>query len=420
MSIRTWDTIEIPSEIAKKLKSMSPAQRKIGEERYRNMLLNPGEAIGVISAQSIGEPGTQMTMRTFHFVGISELNVTLGLPRIIEILDARKIPKMPVMNIYLSGKHNKSFAAADKIANKIKQISLENVSTEFILDLVNLNLTVRLNPDLCKKYSITSKTITENLIKQLKGVEVKLNGNNLIISSSTKDIKKLYKLKEKIRGMYVSGIKNISHVLAVKRDNEYIIQTYGSNLKDILLLDEVDENKVSTNNMYEVLKLFGVEAVRERIVQEIMMVLDQEGLNVDIRHVMLIADTMCKSGELLGITRHGITSEKKSVLARASFEIPLRHLIEASVIGEEDRLTSVVENIMINQPIPIGTGLPELIVKMKPLKSVAALHTKSAVKPLKDIAKAHSKAVKTVAKPKAPVKKAKPKPATKKKKETKK
>jgi len=377
MSIRTWDTIEIPSEIAKKLKSMSPAQRKIGEERYRNMLLNPGEAIGVISAQSIGEPGTQMTMRTFHFVGISELNVTLGLPRIIEILDARKIPKMPVMNIYLSGKHNKSFAAADKIANKIKQISLENVSTEFILDLVNLNLTVRLNPDLCKKYSITSKTITENLIKQLKGVEVKLNGNNLIISSSTKDIKKLYKLKEKIRGMYVSGIKNISHVLAVKRDNEYIIQTYGSNLKDILLLDEVDENKVSTNNMYEVLKLFGVEAVRERIVQEIMMVLDQEGLNVDIRHVMLIADTMCKSGELLGITRHGITSEKKSVLARASFEIPLRHLIEASVIGEEDRLTSVVENIMINQPIPIGTGLPELIVKMKPIKAISAAHAKA-------------------------------------------
>ena len=96
------------------------------------------------------------------------------------------------------------------------------------------------------------------------------------------------------------------------------------------------------------------------------MILDQEGLDVDIRHIMLVADTMCRSGELLGITRHGITSEKQSVLARASFEIPLRHLIEASVIGEEDQLTSVVENIMINQPVPIGTGLPDLIVKMKP------------------------------------------------------
>ena len=196
MSIKTWDNVELPSELAKRMKSKSPAEKKIVEERYRKMLLNPGEAIGVISAQSIGEPGTQMTMRTFHFVGISELNVTLGLPRIIEILDARKIPKMPVMNIYLSDKHNKSFAAADKIANKIKQISLENVSTEFILDLVNLNLTVKLNPDLCKKYSITPKDITENLTKQLKGVEVKLKGNNLSISSSTNDIKKLYKLKE--------------------------------------------------------------------------------------------------------------------------------------------------------------------------------------------------------------------------------
>ncbi|MBT7402887.1 DNA-directed RNA polymerase subunit A'', partial [Candidatus Woesearchaeota archaeon] len=131
MSIKTWDNVELPSELAKRMKSKSPAEKKIVEERYRKMLLNPGEAIGVISAQSIGEPGTQMTMRTFHFVGISELNVTLGLPRIIEILDARKIPKMPVMNIYLSDKHNKSFAAADKIAKKKKQISLENVSTEF-------------------------------------------------------------------------------------------------------------------------------------------------------------------------------------------------------------------------------------------------------------------------------------------------
>jgi DNA-directed RNA polymerase subunit A" len=376
MSINKWDDIQLPEKIAEevKRKKLSPAAIKEVERRYLEMQVNPGEAVGVISAQSLGEPGTQMTMRTFHFVGISELNVTLGLPRIIEVLDARKEPKIATMMIYLNGKHNTSFAAADKIANKIKQISLETVSSEFILDLVNLKLTVRLNPDLCKKHSITTKDILENLIKQLKGVDIKASGNNISISSSTKDIKKLYKLKEKIRSIYVSGIKNISHVLAVRRENEYMIQTYGSNLKDVIVLDEVNENKTTTNNMYEVLKVLGVEAVRARIVKEIEMILDQEGLNVDIRHIMLVADTMCKSGELKGITRHGITSEKKSVLARASFEIPLRHLIEASVVGEEDNLTSVVENIMINQPVPIGTGLPELIIKMKA----------SAVKPKKE------------------------------------
>ena len=93
-------------------------------------------------------------------------------------------------------------------------------------------------------------------------------------------------------------------------------------------------------------------------------VLEEQGMPVDIRHILLVADLMCMSGELKGITRHGITSQKTSVLARASFEIPLKHLIDASTVGETDKLSSVVENIMINQPIPVGTGLPDLIVKM--------------------------------------------------------
>jgi DNA-directed RNA polymerase subunit A" len=362
---KEWNEDEIPSKIAAEIKKLSPARQKVVEKRFRDMQINPGEAIGVISAQSLGEPGTQMTMRTFHFAGVAELNVTLGLPRIIEVLDARKEPKTPMMNLALNDKHNKTFAAADKIANKIRQVSLEDVASEFVSDLVNFKLIIKLNPDLCKKHGITVKIIAENLSKQLKGTDVKISGNNLHIAS-VKDIKKLYKLKEKIRGLYVSGVKGISHSLAVRKGDKYIIQTYGSNLKDVQEVDEIDENNITTNHFFEVAKTYGIEAVRELIVREITMILDQEGLDVDIRHIMLVADTMCRSGELLGITRHGITSEKQSVLARASFEIPLRHLIEASVIGEEDQLTSVVENIMINQPVPIGTGLPDLIVKMKP------------------------------------------------------
>ncbi|MBT3940502.1 DNA-directed RNA polymerase subunit A'' [Candidatus Woesearchaeota archaeon] len=363
---KEWNQMDLPDKIVSdiKLNKLNPAQKKKVEERFQKMQVSPGEAIGVISAQSLGEPGTQMTMRTFHFAGVAELNVTLGLPRIIEILDARKEPKTPMMNIMLKAPHNKTFAAADKIANKIKQVSLETIASEFVSDLVNFKLIVKLNPELCKKHSISVKTIVENLSKQLKGTDVKAIGNNIHLTS-VKDIKKLYKLKEKIRSLYVSGIKGVTHSLAVRKQDEYVVQTYGSNLKDTQEIPEVDENNVTTNHFYEVAKTYGIEAVAELIIREIMMILDREGLNVDIRHVMLVADTMCKSGELLGITRHGITSEKQSVLARASFEIPLRHLVEASVIGEEDHLTSVVENIMINQPVPIGTGLPDLVVQMK-------------------------------------------------------
>ncbi len=92
--------------------------------------------------------------------------------------------------------------------------------------------------------------------------------------------------------------------------------------------------------------------------------ISEQGLDIDIRHIMFISDLMTIKGEIKGITRSGITEEKESVLARASFETPIRHLINASLIGEVDMLNSVVENVMINQPIPLGTGLPSLVTKL--------------------------------------------------------
>jgi DNA-directed RNA polymerase subunit A" len=78
---------------------------------------------------------------------------------------------------------------------------------------------------------------------------------------------------------------------------------------------------------------------------------------------MLVADSMCVTGKLRGITRYGIVSQKSSVLAKASFETPIRHIINAALVGEKDDLNSVVENVMINQPVPVGTGLLRLVTK---------------------------------------------------------
>jgi DNA-directed RNA polymerase subunit A" len=361
--VDNWLIEALPSKIRAKVKDKA----RLAElaEQYQKMQVDPGEAVGVITAQSLGEPGTQMTMRTFHFVGIAELNVTLGLPRIIEILDARKIPKTPTMTIYLNKPHNKTYAAADKIGQKIKQVILNEITDEFTLDLINSRLTIALSADLLKVHGLKVEEVVEILKKSLKGIDIVANKLNIMIAAKDKDIKKLYKLKEKLRDLYISGISGITHILAIEKDGEYAIQTFGSNLKKVIEVEEVDENRTTTNSILEISKVFGIEAACETTVREIMTVLDEEGLDVDIRHIILIADTMCKNGTIRGITRHGIASEKQSVLARASFEIPLKHLIEASVIGEEDRLTSVVENIMINQPIPVGTGLPDLIVKMR-------------------------------------------------------
>ena len=151
--------------------------------------------------------------------------------------------------------------------------------------------------------------------------------------------------------------------MPVRREEEFVIITAGSNLADVLQLEEADAYRTTTNNIFEIEQVLGIEAARQAIINEIFKVIESQGLNVDVRHIMLVSDTMCVSGTLKGITRYGVVSDKSSVLARASFETPIKHIINAALVGEVDNLNSVVENVMINQHIPIGTGLPSLTVK---------------------------------------------------------
>ncbi len=97
-------------------------------EQYRRNMIEPAEACGIVAAQSIGEPGTQMTMRTFHYAGVAEINVTLGLPRLIEIVDARSTPSTPMMTIYLEGAYRVNAEMAQKIANKIEMTRLQDIA----------------------------------------------------------------------------------------------------------------------------------------------------------------------------------------------------------------------------------------------------------------------------------------------------
>jgi DNA-directed RNA polymerase subunit A" len=183
--------------------------------------------------------------------------------------------------------------------------------------------------------------------------------------SKEESLNDIYKAKEKIKGIHIKGIKDINQVLPVKRDDEYIIMTSGSNLSEVLQLEGVDAFRTTTNNIFEIQEVFGIEAARQAIIDEVYKVIENQGFNVDIRHIMLVADTMCVSGILKGITRYGVVSEKASALARASFETPIKHIINAALIGEVDNLNSVVENVMLNQAVPIGTGVPDLIMKPK-------------------------------------------------------
>ena len=174
-------------------------------------------------------------------------------------------------------------------------------------------------------------------------------------------VNEVFKFKEKIKTIIVKGVKGVTQVLPVKKGNEFVIVTAGSNLKKVLAIEAVDPTRTRSNDIFEIEAVLGIEAARQAIIDEVYKVIENQGLNVDIRHLMLVADTMCSSGKVQGITRYGTVKEKISVLARASFETPIKHLIEASITGETDHLKSIVENVMLNQPIPAGTGMMQLV-----------------------------------------------------------
>lgn len=337
------------------------------EDEYLNSVAAPGESVGIISAESIGEPGTQMTLNTFHFAGVAEMNVTTGLPRLIEVLDGRKTISTELMTLYLKKPYSEG-KDIKVLAESIKELTMNDFIKEVTINIADANMVISLKKDKLDLLKMSSDRVIASLKKSYKAFDFKSDkSGNIIVEQSGKDndILTLYKLKEKIKGTSIHGIKGISQVLPVKKNGEFILMTAGSNLKEVMKLEFIDETRSFSNNLYEIEALFGIEAARQLVIDELMKVIEAQGLNVNIRHIMLVADAMCMSGRLLGINRYGIVKEKPSVLARASFETPINHMINACLAGEADPLNSVIENVMINQPVPVGTGLPGLIVKAK-------------------------------------------------------
>ena len=335
-------------------------------EAYEKSKITPGEAIGVITAESIGEPSTQMTLNVFHFAGVSEMNVTVGLPRLIEIFDARKNPSTPKMEIYLKPKYAKSAQTVKEIATKIKETNLEEITSDFSINIGKNSINIELDRKKLKELDVKVETVVEKL-SAIKGMDVKVDKNLIILKSKNKEIEliEVYKIKEKIKKLNIAGLKGITQVLPIKTEDEFVIHCAGTNLKGALEMEEVDSTRTMTNQIFEIAEVLGIEAARNAIMREAIKVIKDQALDINVRHIMFIADAMTRTGTIKGVTRGGITGEKESVLARASFETPIKHIIRATLIGEKDDLNSVVENVILNQPIPLGTGLPGLVAKMK-------------------------------------------------------
>ncbi len=337
------------------------------EKEYKRNLVEPGEAVGIVAAQSIGEPSTQMTLRTFHFAGVREFNITLGLPRLIEIVDARKKPSTPIMKIYLDEKHRYDKEKALEVARKIELTTIETVAKKIELDYATMSIIIELDPEMLKDRGLTAKDVVRAL-RKIKGKEgsVSLEGNTVIFETAAKDWLKFRRIYDKVISLRLKGVKGINRVI-VKRDektNEYYLIAEGSNLASVLTIPGVDPTRTTTNNIHEIAEVLGIEAARNAIIKEMMDVLQEQGLDVDIRHVMLVADIMTLTGRVRQVGRHGVVGEKESVLARAAFETTVKHLIDAAARAEIDELRGVAENVVVGSTlISVGTGLTEILMR---------------------------------------------------------
>ncbi len=327
------------------------------KQAYDRAHVEAGEAVGTVAAQSVGEPGTQMTMRTFHYAGVTELNVTLGLPRLIEIVDAREKIKTPTMDIYFTEDKRDDEEFVRTLANKIGKSTINDILSDFNLNYGTMEVEAVLDNKKIAEKRLDREEIDAKILKTFK--KATINGDHIVLSSNKADsdfiIRELRLLADKFRDLQISGIKNIGRVI-IRRDEEWIIHTEGSNLKEVLTMEGIDQVRTTTNNIHEIGQVLGIEAARRSIINEAQKTLSEQGLSVDVRHIMLVADIMTSEGVVKSIGRHGISGEKSSVLARAAFEETGKHLLHASIRGEVDDLTGIIENIIIGQPIPLGTG----------------------------------------------------------------
>ena len=328
---------------------------------FEKVKMESGEAVGILAAQSIGEPGTQMTMRTFHAAGVAELATPLGLPRFMELIDLRRKPKMPVMLIYLE---NGSKENAVDFAAKLEEVTLDKMS--MINEDIQKNIIeIIINEDKRNEIGIEIKDIVTKIEKRTRRKVKKVDSNVILFKPPVKSIKTLRKYTKRIEGTHISGVSGIKKAAVIGRKNEHYLQTEGTNLKAVMKLEGVQKHKIYSNDLKEVEVVLGIEAARNMLLKETKNVLESQGLYVNVRHLMILADIMSTTGILSAVGRHGISGSKTSVFRRAAYEETTRHLLDAAIKGVKDDFKGVTENIIIGQTIPVGTGTVDLIMKRK-------------------------------------------------------
>ncbi|EAS34612.3 DNA-directed RNA polymerase III largest subunit [Coccidioides immitis RS] len=355
--------------------------------KYKKAQVEPGHAVGAVGAQSIGEPGTQMTLKTFHFAGVAGMSITQGVPRIKEIINASKEISTPIITCELVNKED--VRAAQIVKGRVEKTFIKDIiyyiEEAWTSSVAYINIKIDFSTIQALQLELTLRDIL-NAIKKHKrfrsdDLKFRSFGSHIHIfvdqattkTSLTKAEQaatgsdpyiRLKHLKRLLPTIQVLGHPQCSRAI-IRTDetnttNTLLVEGYG--LRACMTTDGIFGTRTRTNNIMETKDVLGIEAARTTIVDEISDVMKDMG--IDPRHMQLLADVMTYKGEVLGITRFGLAKMRDSVLQLASFEKTADHLFDAGGAGRTDLVEGVSECIILGKSVSLGTGAMEMVRAM--------------------------------------------------------
>ena len=406
--------------------------------KYMRALVEPSTSVGVLAAQSIGEPSTQMTLNTFHFAGVGMKNVTLGIPRLREILMTAsaniKTPVMRVSLVKVSKKIDTFVKQLHKVmfSDCIKTIKVETQygemrtytatialhDKETLAALYKINkgdlkmcLETRFIPKLMQRINkeLKNKDVVDESAGIVKTEEVEMReileaeegddmddfdtpmdtpmeADDTPVTSDAQIVDKFEFLSRfhfnksdnscsltlvipNNKLQMLSILEQTSHVTICRQVsgisrafvNENKIMIEGINLRALWTrMDLVDVHGIYTNDIHAILSVYGVEAARQAIVNEIRQVFDVYGISVDIRHLYLIGDYMTRCGGYMAFNRNGM-SRHPSAMLKMTFETTCQVLQDTVLFNGMDDGKSPSTKLVLGDVVSGGTGSFDLM-----------------------------------------------------------
>jgi len=327
-------------------------------KKYNTCKATPGDAVGVLCAQSIGEKQTQTTLDTFHTAGKLVFN---SVNRLEEILNMNKKLKIKSCTIHFRQKYQSAEELRQAIKYSLVAIYFQNIYTHFVIEADNevvffLDMQTlfsnRINPVLiCSQLKNLSSDIVENAFftSTTITVQFKLHLDPLCSFANL--------IKTELDNVLLCGIPGIKRY-HLQYDNEWYVITEGTNLKKLLIHPLVDPRRVYSNDLWEIYNVLGIVGFRRFILDEFKKVIG----GVNYEHSLLLTDKMTSKGKPLSITRYTMRTNDVGPISKATFEESIDILINAAIHTEKEKMQGVSASIIVGNRAPIGTGFFDLCI----------------------------------------------------------